>query len=92
MIKNFRYVTNCVNSTASAIDNMVSQERDVKWATIRKHCNLDDLKKLFAMYDWNGKGLHLKDDWAVSFHKSKFKGMSCYFIQHSAIEYVFVRR
>jgi hypothetical protein len=25
----------------------------------------------------------------VGFHRSKFKGKRCYYIQHSAIEYIF---
>lgn len=35
--------------------------------------------------------LTLKKDWHVSYHRSVFQGKPCYFMVHSAIEYVFVK-
>jgi len=40
--------------------------------------------------EWN-IGFHIKDDWAVSFCKSKYKGKPCYYIVHSGIEYIFLK-
>lgn len=37
------------------------------------------------------QGLTLKKDWHVSYHKSTYQGRPCYFMCHSAIEYVFVK-
>lgn len=36
-------------------------------------------------------GLRWKDDWAISYHKSVYRGEPCYYYCHSAIEYVFVK-
>lgn len=35
--------------------------------------------------------LTLKKDWHVSYHRSTYQGKPCYFMVHSAIEYVFVK-
>ena len=35
--------------------------------------------------------LTLKKDWHVSYHRSTYQGKPCFFMDHSAIEYVFVK-
>ena len=35
-------------------------------------------------------GLHMKEDWAVSYHKSEFEDKPCVYFTWSAIEYIFV--
>ena len=89
-MRNFHYITNCVNSTARAIQNMVDNEITVTWQTLIKHIPIQEIQSIFPNYQWLGRGLHLKNDYAVSFHRSKFKGQRCYYICHSCIEYVFV--
>ena len=37
------------------------------------------------------RGLHLSRDWGVSFYRSRYRGNRCYYMQHSAIEYIFIR-
>lgn len=32
--------------------------------------------------------LTLRKDWAVSYHRSKYNGVKCYFLVHSTIEYI----
>ena len=39
-------------------------------------------QKPFTKEQWEG--------WAVSFFKGKFDGHSCYYMNHSAIEYIYV--
>jgi hypothetical protein len=85
----FTYETCCVNSTYEHIHAMVEREKDVSYKTIRKHCS--ELREWAEGmgYEWIGnKGLKLKDDYAVSFHKSVYRGRRCYFIRHSAIEHI----
>ena len=38
------------------------------------------------------RGLHLKDDWAVHFYRSRYDGAPCYYIEHSLIEHIWTRR
>jgi len=35
--------------------------------------------------------LRMRDDWAISFHKGKFEGRPCYYLDHSRIDYIFCR-
>lgn len=89
----YRYITNCVNSTAKAINDMVyNNSREIAWRTFRKHVSIEDLQYLFPYYSYGGRDerLHIKDDWAVTFNKSTYKGKPCYYLVHSAIEYIFV--
>ena len=94
--KNYVYFSNCVHLNGQDIEEMVDQAIDITWRTFRQYVNLEHLKELypFNYYDWKpGKGdggLRLKDDWAVSYHRSWFRGVRCYYIQHSGIEYVFL--
>lgn len=91
-MKLFTYTTCCVNSAAEAIHAMVDSARDVSLATIRRHCaGLDEWARQMSYAVGSERGLHLKDDWAVSFHKSHYKGKPCYYIRHSAIEYIWTR-
>ena len=86
----FAYETCCVNSTAELITDMVERAREVTLTTLRRHCaGLVEWEKcqLYATGNRRG-GLRLAKDYAVSFFKSVYNGKPCYFIKHSAIEYI----
>jgi len=72
---------------------MVDQSREVTFETLRKHVGTDNLKDMFPFYDWgNGHGgLRMKDDYCVSYYKSRYNGCPCYYVEHSRIEYVFTK-
>jgi hypothetical protein len=85
------YHTCCVHSTAGAIHATVDAARDVTLATIRRHCDgIDDWARAMSYAIGPERGLHLKDDWAVSYHRSVYCGNPCYYIQHSAIEHIWL--
>lgn len=77
---------------------MKEQEREITWETFRSHVPVSSVQDVFPMYSYRGEhynpwgeltiGFHIKDDWGVTFHKSKYRGKKCYFITHSAIEYI----
>ena len=92
MKKDYYYRTNCVASDARSIDNMVDNASDVTYETLIGHCDgVAEWAKQMG-YDRNSKqGLTLKNDWAVSFHKSMYRGRPCYYICHSSIEYIWVK-
>lgn len=86
----YRYLTCCVHSTAEKIGAMVEQAVDVSFATIKRHCSDVHQWAHDMGYAVGGeRGLHLKDDWAVSYHRSSYDGQPCYYIRHSAIEHIF---
>jgi hypothetical protein len=82
-----QYLTCCVYSTAEKINNMVDNARQISFKTFMKHAELADTE-FFHIYAWGQqRGLHLKDDWAVSYYKGKYEGQPCVYMCHSAIEY-----
>jgi hypothetical protein len=86
------YETCCVNSTAEKIHAMVDVARTVTLSTLRRHiAGLDDWAIGMSYSVGAERGLHLKDDWAVTFHKSVYCGEPCYYIDHSAIEHIFTK-
>ena len=92
MPRDFHYLTNCVNvprRDVEALHDMIDRAREVTWRTLTRHVPVAEIRDHFPGYEYNGRGLHIKDDWAVSFNKSKYKGKPCYYIRWSAIEYIF---
>ncbi len=71
------YITR-VQSTAEMIDNMVGAAREITRATFLKNCD--------CPYD----ELTVSWDNHIKYFKSKYDGKTCYFVEHSRIEYVFI--
>lgn len=86
-----QFITSCVESTYDLIHPMVEEAREITYRTFFKHVRRDLVAPVFPAYDWRRRprDLTLKRDWHVSYHKSRFGGRTCYYIRHSAIEYVF---
>jgi hypothetical protein len=86
----YRYLTCCVHSTAEKIGAMVDAARIVSFRTVARHCaDLHEWARSMSYAVGAERGLHLKDDWAVSYYKSCYDGQPCYYIAHSAIEHIF---
>lgn len=90
----FTFETDCVScGDGQAIQAMVEAERQVTYRTMRKHCPDLDNWATQRGYELDPRqGLHLKNDWHVSYHRSVWKGRPCYYIRHSAIEHIFTRK
>lgn len=90
----YEYVTSCVDAKGCDIEDMVDNAEEVDYEEFMDAVGQEQVEELFSFYDWsdNPESLTLKDDYAVSYYKGKYKGEDCYFIQHSAIEYVFVKK
>jgi hypothetical protein len=68
---------------------MLDRAREITFRTFKRHCQeFDGWCRGMSYSVGNERGLHIKDDWAVSFHKSGYRGRPCYFVTHSAIEYI----
>jgi len=92
-MKRYRFETTCVSSTAEKIDAMTEQARPVTLATLRRHCQgLPEWERAMSYATGSQRGLHLKDDWAVHFYRSRYDGAHCYYIEHSLIEHIWTRR
>lgn len=80
------YTTNCVSSSAKSIDQMVDRAKEVSYRRFIKHC--PDAREVLGYK--RGSGVTLKDDWAVGFYQSFYRGRPCFYARHSAIEYIWV--
>lgn len=68
---------------------MTDAGREVKLSTLRRHvADLD----VWAEGQGYGRHFPLSKDWHVAYYRSRFNGRPCYYIVHSAIEYVFTSR
>ena len=81
-MKTYVFTTTCVNSTADLILDMVDRAREVTWRTFARHIPRHELRAYFP-----GPPA-LERDYRVRFYRSFFAGRRCYFLVHSAIEYV----
>lgn len=88
-MKKYEYITNCVNSTAEDTDAMTSRARSITANTFFKHVDLKEVSEFFGYELRKTTGLTIKNDWHVRYFKSKFKGIRCYYLAHSGIEYIY---
>lgn len=86
MGKRYVYLTCCVDSTAAKVNAMTEAAVEVTRDTFRRHCDERDCPQFT---DYTRKELN-EYQWHVTFHKSVYAGTPCYFMVHSAIEYVWV--
>lgn len=86
----FSYLTCCVNSTAQLIDGMTESAQPISLATFKRRVDWWDWAESQGYSRTSREGLILAKDWHVAFFKSKYDGRPCYYVVHSAIEYIFV--
>lgn len=92
--RKYRYLRNCTSfgpGEVRHLEKMIDEATEITYRTFCQHCNWREASELFG-YDTHPKqgGLMLKNDWAVTYQRSKYKGKRCYVLCHSAIEYIFV--
>ncbi len=90
----YQYFKSCVDHSPGevpALSAMVDDAIDVTLATIRKHCGGFNAWAMVMGYaKTRREGLVIADDWAVSYHRSKYNGKRCYYVRWSAIEYIWL--
>lgn len=84
------YLTCCVDSTADKINALVESAVPVSYRTFRRHCDPGECGA-FAHYETDPRnGLTLKNDGMVYYYRGTYRGVPCYFVDHSRIEYIWV--
>lgn len=96
-MKNYHFAFDCrqVKGYVPALRRMIDNGRSVTYRTLLKHVPVDELARLFPDYEWRPgikNELRLKDDWAVEFSRSHWRGERCYYVRWSGIEFVFLKR
>lgn len=92
----FVYSHSCVDmnglhDAARILGRMTDAAVKVTYQTMLRNCK--DLDKWAAAHCYEKdarKGLTLRNDWHVAYYRSKFRGKRCYYIRHSAIEYIWL--
>lgn len=82
-------VTTCVDSTAKSITDMVDSSREITCKTFFRHVDRKEVSLMLGYSLHKLRGLTIRDDYTISYHKSKYRGKPCYYLVWSAIEYVF---
>jgi len=93
------YYTNCVNwpredvHREGGLCSMIEARRPITRRTFLKHVDRVDrceLERAFGYAPHDPEAiLPMARDWAVSYYRSVLHGKRVYYINHSAIEYVF---
>lgn len=85
------YLTNCTESDAHSIHQLLDDAVEITYKTFCKYVSQVELQSVFSQYSFGNqrRGLHLKNDLAVRYYKSTYRGKKCVFIDHSAIDYIF---
>lgn len=87
--KPYVFLTSCVASTAELIDAMTEGAEELTHAELAEHCDLSSFAHEMGYCD---DGLKLENDYHVSYWKSTYDGKRCYYLDHSRIEYIWIKR
>lgn len=86
-----RFVTTCVNcDDVPALEEMVDRAKEISYRTFTRYVSPAELAQIFPEYAWHGKGPRMSKDWSVQYYRSIYQGQPAVFVDHSAIEYVWV--
>jgi hypothetical protein len=93
--KQYYYALNCTDlEDGMEIQEMINLSSEVSWKEFNTHVSIEQIK--FALgektYSWDKKekGLKIWQDHYVHYYKSEFRGEPCYYLDYSAIEYIFL--
>lgn len=70
------------------LEAMMDEAEDIDHDTFRDELGHDAYQRFAEEMGYNAV-VQLQNDWAVSFHRSTFKGQPVVYCVHSAIEYIF---
>ncbi len=85
--------TRCCDGEASSemLHDMYDREREITLRTFALHVNIVPFaQEMGYAHGRHAKGLRLAKDWAVRFYKSVYRGEPCYYMDHSAIDHIFL--
>lgn len=95
--RHFIYIGNCTYTHHGPyLEAMMDAAVQVKYRELHQAVGQETLREVFPDFYWGARPdrkrgqLALRQDPYVSFYKSTFRGFACYFVQESAIEFIFV--
>lgn len=63
-------------------------ERSITYRTFVKHVGVETIRELNSALGYSGSKLSLKNDWAVSYGKGKWRGRPAVCMHHSSIHHI----
>jgi hypothetical protein len=92
MAKDFHFLTRCIEAQADELHDMDDRAIEITYGTFMRHVDRREVEQyLPATYEQDARrGLTLKNDYAVRYYRSVFRGKRCYGIDHSSIDHIFV--
>ena len=91
----YHYYKSCVDHApheVEALDGMIEKAKNITLDTMRKHCEgFAEIAQSLGYERDSRKGLTIRNDYHVSYHRSEYLGVRCYFMCWSAIEYIWRR-
>lgn len=91
----WQFETTCVNSTAALIGDLIESEREISYRTFRAALGAEELDRWAESMSYETgpgggrcRGLHLRNDWHVSYYRGLYDLKPALFIRHSAIEHI----
>ena len=83
------FVTTCVAANGDDIRDMVDQAAPIDFHDFSSEIGEEQVEWLSDEFGYSDLVLKMEEDCHVRFFRSKYKGIDCVFMLHSAIEYVF---
>jgi hypothetical protein len=87
----YLYVHSCVESSQEDIHALKRSEKKVSLGTFRKAIGLEAWHELVKNLGYRRGGVSIAKDWAVDFCRGVYRGVPCFFLRHSGIEYIFTK-
>ena len=89
---NCHFVTSCVDcNDPESLEYLVDNATEISYSEFISYVPEEELEEYFPMYNWNSnERLQLETDYAVSFYKGLYQKKPAVYVQHSAIEYIWV--
>ena len=84
-------IARCDNGTATLaeLETLYDNDREITFSTFARNVNVESISLQLGYATGRQPGLKLKDDYAVRFYRSVFRGKICYHMDWSAIDHIF---
>lgn len=89
----YSLVARCTDSQSDehieALEALHAEGTEVSAETFFRHVSLKDVSRMLGYAYGCEHGLHLKNDYAVRYYRSRWQGAPCYHMDWSAIDHIF---
>ena len=84
----YTFATSCIGASGESIEAMNAVSEEVERGEMAAYCDLDTWAEVM---EYDTLTLPYEKDWHLTYWKAKFEGKLCYYVDHSRIEYIFIR-